>query len=94
MGENSNSFDSSKNELVFEKHAIAKTPFVHIIHKEMGHALIIGNNIVTDWYPNDDEIVKVVESTNWEIMTSLIMMLIQKSEQYKEIERRSKKEKK
>lgn len=72
-------------QLYFERKPIANTPFVHLISEEHGHALAIGNSLATEWFKTDEEIVKIVNGTNWQIMSGLVMHLIDTHMIYKEI---------
>jgi len=73
-----------------ERIPIKNTPFILQYAENMGWSVGIAEHKITGWYKTREEAEKIVRGTtrtgiNWEFMTGVILVLIEKVEDYKKI---------
>lgn len=88
--------DMSKNTKTYERKTLEGTPFI-IHHSEThGWAAGIAEHKLTGWYETEEQVKKLLKGINqkreidWDLMTGIIMILIEKVLEHKELEEKIK----
>lgn len=90
---NSNYGDMKKNVKTYERKAMEKTPFV-IHHSETeGWSAGIAEHRLTGWYETEEDLKKVLRgitskqgaSINWDLLTGVVLILIEKVAEAKKL---------
>lgn len=68
---------NSGNEPLIKWKQIPGTPF-NILYKDNTYTLTLGNNLITTGFNTEEELVKHIAANEWNITTTLIMIIIQK----------------
>lgn len=87
---NSTYGDMTKNTLTFERTAIEGTPFVMQWSESKGYSGGIAEHRVTEWYKTEEELKKKLKGASnkgidWDLLTGVILILIEKKEELKKI---------
>lgn len=81
----------SKNVKTYERKALEGTPFVIHYSETHGWAAGIAEHKITGWYQTEDDLKKLLkglryQGINWDLMTGVILVLIEKVLEIKKIE--------
>jgi len=90
---NSQYGDMSKNTKKYERKALEGTPFVIHYAETHGWAAGIAEHKLTGWYETEKELLKALKGTdrngiNWDMMTGVILILLEKTLEKKELEKK------
>lgn len=77
--------NQTTNKEIFSIEPIEGTPFASI-QAEKGHAVVIGNQVISDWCETKEKAIAYLDNNKWDVIMTLTLIGAERYLQYKQRE--------